>query len=76
MTLDSIQLFEDQTQTFTARERDVLGCISKGLTDKEIARELDISAHTVANHVRNMSRKVGGARRAALITHAWNHSVI
>jgi DNA-binding CsgD family transcriptional regulator len=76
MSLDSIQLIEDQTQVFTAREREVLACISKGQTDKEIARELNISAHTVANHVRNMSRKMGGARRAALITHAWSHSVI
>jgi DNA-binding CsgD family transcriptional regulator len=76
MTVDSIQLLGNEAGIFTARERSVLECISRGLTDKEIARELSISAHTVANHVRNMSRKVGGARRSALITHAWQHSMI
>ncbi len=56
-----------QPNDLTAREAQVLQLVACGMTDKEIARYLRISSFTVSNHLRNMSRKAGGARRTALV---------
>lgn len=42
----------------TVRERDVLKRIAGGLSNKEIAAELGLSATTVAVHARNMYKKI------------------
>jgi len=42
----------------TAREREVLGCIAKGMSNKEIAAELYISDKTVKNHLSNIFEKL------------------
>ena len=43
----------------TARERDVLAGIGRGLTNKEIAAELGISHRTVETHRESLMRKLG-----------------
>jgi DNA-binding NarL/FixJ family response regulator len=43
----------------TRREADVLDHMTKGLTNKEIAEQLGISAETVKEHVQHLLRKVG-----------------
>ena len=40
------------------RELEVLRLISKGLKNKEISRELNISVYTVYNHVQHILRKL------------------
>jgi two-component system, NarL family, nitrate/nitrite response regulator NarL len=47
----------------TAREREVLGCIAEGMSNKQIARALEISVRTVTVHVSNLLRKTGAASR-------------
>lgn len=42
----------------TARERDVLGMLSKGMSDEEMGSRLNISADTVYTHRRNIRRKL------------------
>ena len=42
----------------TAREREVIGLISEGLSNKEIAGRLHIATHTVKSHVRNIMEKL------------------
>ena len=51
----------------TLREQEVLGLVSEGLTDKEIAAELSISLYTVKSHLRNILSKlqVSSRREAA-----------
>ncbi len=43
----------------SARERDILASVAKGLTNKEIADEFNISIYTVISHRRNISQKLG-----------------
>lgn len=50
-------------QILTPREIDVVELITKGLTNKEIARELDISPSTVKVHVERLIGKLGVADR-------------
>jgi two-component system, NarL family, nitrate/nitrite response regulator NarL len=53
----------------TAREREVLGCLAEGMSNKQIATALGISVRTVTVHVSNLLRKTGAASRteAALL---------
>jgi DNA-binding NarL/FixJ family response regulator len=42
----------------TRRERDVLGLLSKGRVDKEIAQALGISAWTVHDHIKSIFERL------------------
>jgi DNA-binding CsgD family transcriptional regulator len=49
------------------REREVARMVAKGLTNKNIARVLDISLWTVSTHLRRIFAKLGVATRAAMV---------
>ena len=51
----------------TRREQDVLRLLESGLTNKEIARALDIKLSTVKNHVHNLLAKFGAHGRADMV---------
>jgi two-component system nitrate/nitrite response regulator NarL len=57
----------------SGRESDILRCIVKGLTNKVIARELNIAEATVKVHVRGLLRKVNAANRTQAAIWAMNH---
>ncbi|MEA2349432.1 MAG: hypothetical protein QOG86_373, partial [Thermoleophilaceae bacterium] len=48
----------------TEREREILGMISGGATNADVARRLVISENTVKSHVKNILRKLGVRNRA------------
>ena len=50
------QVIEDVRMT--RREREVIELIGEGLSNKEIAQRLNIAAHTVKSHVRNVMEKL------------------
>jgi DNA-binding NarL/FixJ family response regulator len=43
----------------TQREREVIALIGDGMSNNEIARELNVATHTVKTHVRNIMAKLG-----------------
>jgi DNA-binding NarL/FixJ family response regulator len=47
----------------TGRERQVLACLAAGMSNKQVARALEISIRTVAVHVSNVLRKTGSSSR-------------
>ena len=53
------------TVRLSAREIDVLRSIGRGASNKEAARELDLSPSTVRTHVESVFRKLGCSTRAA-----------
>ncbi|MEL7190411.1 MAG: response regulator transcription factor [Pseudomonadota bacterium] len=53
----------DLETILTAREREVVELVAEGLTNKEIARKLDISPATVKVHVERLIGKLGVADR-------------
>lgn len=42
----------------SSREKEIITCVVKGMTNKEIADALFLSAHTVITHRRNIARKL------------------
>jgi DNA-binding NarL/FixJ family response regulator len=59
---------DDERTLLTPREIEVLTAVSNGLTNKEIARELDISRHTVKFHLESLMRKLGVSSRAEAVS--------
>lgn len=54
---------DDLSHVLTAREQQVVELVAEGLTNKEIARNLDISPATVKVHVERLIGKLGVADR-------------
>lgn len=54
---DSHEANEEQG-ALSAREKEIVICVVKGLTNREIAGKLYLSAHTVITHRRNIARKL------------------
>jgi DNA-binding NarL/FixJ family response regulator len=59
---------DDERTLLTPREVEVLTAVSNGLTNKEIARELGISRHTVKFHIESLMRKLGVSSRAEAVS--------
>ena len=62
-------------ETLTTREREVLQCVARGHTYREIGGELFIAEKTVENHVRNILAKLHLSRRHELIRYAADHGI-
>ena len=60
----------------TARESEVLALLAEGLSNKSIARRLDISPKTVGNHVEHIYTKLGVSNRAGAAMEAMAHGLV
>lgn len=60
----------EENETLSLREKEILTCVVKGYTNKEIASELFLSTHTVITHRRNIARKLGIHSAAGLTIYA------
>jgi DNA-binding NarL/FixJ family response regulator len=63
-----------QDNQLTSREQEVLRHIAGGQSNKQIARELDLSVRTVETHRLNIKRKLGIEGQAELIRFAVQHA--
>lgn len=61
---------DDGETSLSQREKEIVGCIVKGMTNKEIAEKLFISVHTVITHRRNITRKLQIHSAAGLTIYA------
>lgn len=60
----------------TERENEVTALVASGLTNKEIAKELNISPHTVNTHRKNITKKLGVKSVSGLTVYALNAGLI
>jgi len=60
----------------TKRELEISGYVVEGLENKEIAAKLNLSHHTVNNHLENMKEKVGCRNKAELISYLIRNGIV
>ena len=60
----------------TPRELEVLRLVAAGKTNREIARQLVVSEHTVARHVQNIFTKLRVSSRTAATAFAFEHELV
>jgi two-component system response regulator FixJ len=60
----------EKLERLTARERQILDAVARGLSNKEIATELDLSHRTVEMHRARMMRRLGARRISEVIAMA------
>ena len=60
----------DGQEVLSQREKEIIRCVVKGMTNKEIAEKLFISIHTVITHRRNITRKLQVHSPAGLTIYA------
>jgi DNA-binding NarL/FixJ family response regulator len=63
-------------ESLTVREREVLGLVANGRSNKEIAAALGVGEHTVETHVGSLLDKLGVASRTEAIAWAWRQGVV
>jgi len=60
----------------TPAEREVLALLRQGMSNKEIAREFDLSPRTVETYRANVFAKLGVSSRAAATAYAYDHRLL
>lgn len=74
-----ILLSKDQqssNDTLSLREQGVLKLLAQGMSNKEMARELDISIRTVETHRRNIKLKLEISTTPALVRYAIDEGLV
>ena len=61
---------DDSKESLSEREKEIVGCVVRGMTGKEIADRLFISVNTVLTHRKNISRKLNIHSVAGLTIYA------
>ncbi|MFW6034159.1 MAG: LuxR C-terminal-related transcriptional regulator [bacterium] len=60
----------------TPRERQILGLVAVGRSNREVAGELVISDKTVERHLSNIFTKIGVSNRAGATAYAYRHGLV
>ena len=64
-----------QDESLTSREQVVLKLLAQGMSNKEMARSLDISVRTVETHRRNIKLKLDISTTSGLVRYAIEHGL-
>lgn len=67
---------EIEDYDLSAREKEILVCVAKGMLNKEIADHCNLSIHTVITHRKNITRKTGIKTVAGLTVYALLNNLI
>ncbi len=67
---------KSDSQELSAREKEILVCVAKGMLNKEIADLYNISIYTVITHRKNITRKTGIKTVAGLTVYALLNNLI
>lgn len=67
---------DDPENELTAREREILALIGRGLRNAEVAAETGLAVGTVASHIKAIYRKLGISSRAEAAWHAARMGLI
>jgi len=67
---------EDKTARLTAREREVISLVGKGLKNKQIAERLSISESTVRHHLTSVFNKLEVCDRLELLVFAYENGMV
>lgn len=65
-----------EQEKLTARETEVLECVARGLSNREIGRQLYISEATVKTHLIHIFGKLGVSDRTAAVTTALERGIL
>lgn len=71
--IDVRQMQADPIQTLSRKERVILEALSKGLTNRELSRDLGISPNTVKFHLSNLYDKLSVRNRAQAIAFYYSN---
>ena len=63
-------------ETLSVREIEVLACVARGASNKEIARQLHISESTVKTHLLHIFGKLGVSDRTEAVTTALQRGIL
>ena len=63
-------------ETLTPRQEEVLQSMTRGLTNRDIARQLSISEDRVEQHVRSLLSKLGAANRTEAVAIAFRKHLL
>lgn len=72
-SVDEPKLPELTSRKLSAREAQILNCLSQGASNKVIARKLDITEATIKVHIKAILRKIGAANRTQAAIWATKH---
>ncbi|MGM9735070.1 MAG: LuxR C-terminal-related transcriptional regulator [Candidatus Cryptobacteroides sp.] len=67
---------KDKIEALSEREKEIVACVTKGMSNKEIADSLFLSVHTVTTHRRNISNKLQIHTTAGLTIYAIANKLV
>jgi DNA-binding NarL/FixJ family response regulator len=73
---ESLKGENGNTEELTAREREILTAVARGLSNKAISEEFWVTEQTVKFHLTNVYRKLGVPSRTAAVRYAHEHGLV
>ena len=67
---------QNESVDLSNREEDVLVCVAKGMSNKDISEALNISVHTVITHRKNIVKKTGIKSVSGLTVYALLNNLV
>jgi DNA-binding NarL/FixJ family response regulator len=73
---ESLKGENGHAEELTAREREILTAVARGLSNRAISEELWVTEQTVKFHLTNVYRKLGVPSRTAAVRYAHEHGLV